>query len=366
MIIMNAEKKVLYIVLGIFCSLLFAACSNDSSSPSSPNGGMSDVVILVDKNDPDAMQAPCGTDGSVCQNIIEGLLSAREIPDGIPTLLVKSGVYDESVPPPLYYENPRLLIATPVYLKAENSSGTSIRNVDVFITVPNVTVENFHFNMAPITVEDGGGASLRNCRFEGTPSNRMSILEAVGDGSSLLVENCEIDGYIDSYRNTSIRVTNSTLSSTYISIMSDGSLTNNEIYGDVQLVGIPTTSNTTVQNNTIHGELQVLGGIAEISGNTIYGDSDPEGGGVRVSSARDVEIRLTNNTIWGDEFALYLYDVPKAFISQNRFNSQEAGISIIQCEEPVNIESDGSNQLLKAGFRIDCDDLPQTPGTDLF
>jgi len=367
--------------VGLLSMLFFGSCTDESNSPTDPPSGdpPSGVVIIVDKDHVNAVPAPCGTEDAVCESITDGLFSAAMSQNGIPTVLVRPGIYDKEPAYPIQ-------IPVPVVLKAEQVHEAIIAPDGAFvIAASNVTVEGFKIvsqSFEAVKILEGGHATLKNIYME-KPNQQLSYRRCssvvINKGATAVIERSELYGEVAS---EGILTVNDSVISAYGSIICSS-------YGSIEIDGRDTLDNATLgilNNNTLYGKVEVYQGLKveqkiELKGNTVYGVVDISGGKVNldgntftegISVNTDATINLSNNLIhnrknyFGHRQALDLGNPSTASISSNRFDSDVDGIDIITCGETTPIKSDGTNRLLNPNCWIVCDGLPFAPGSDPF
>jgi hypothetical protein len=140
----------------------------------------------------------------------------------------------------------------------------------------------------------------------------------------------------------------------------------NTIYGNADIQG----GKATFEDNTIYGNVSIKAGKATFDGNTIIGDSEDKNDWSfqkAITVGSEAVLNLINNTVFGPEIALFLYDDSRVFISRNRFDSGRNDGIIIDCEwTTTTLKTDGTNRLLNPNCRISCSDFPELPGSELF
>ena len=383
-------KAIQLCISGILALCLCAGCQSDGDDDSpvfpKPTYELNNVEIIVDKQNPNVAPPPCGTEGSVCGTITDGLLSAAYHQDGVPTILVKSGIYNQEPAYPLQ-------ITLPVFLKSEKTLGATILASDTYSSIEvlsaGVSLKGFSIKGGSVRVVEDGSVTIKESYIEGENSNPMcgEVIDVFDEGKAE-IENSEIRGTIGAYGNL-ITLKNNTISSDCF-----GSASKRTAHGtanvvmpspDFYMYTVILASRSILKNNIINQSLIQRGNVQiEFSGNTIYGYVEIEGGSVsfdnNIVGAEDFrndyqgiyvdggEIDLRNNTITAGNSSdpgLLLKNSSTAFLSNNRFHSQTGGIVIIKCEDSINMVTDGSNTLLHDSW-ISCDGLPLAPGKDPF
>jgi hypothetical protein len=370
-------------LLIFFFLCLFVGCHGDRDNSTNPDlYELSDIVIIVDNQNPHAVRPPCGTTTAVCGTITDGLLSAREFRNGVPTVLVKPGTYNME-------PNYPIQIATPVFLKSEKPFGAIIREptgsqsyidyasssaFEINIRSAGVTIEGFTIINGKIHVVERGNATISESRVELEPPCGIAIAVA-SQGRARIVHN-EIQGTIEVYGEGSM-LQNNTISSAcsnWISTMvsppphygstlllysTQSIITNNTITGNLLQ---SREAQTEFTENTIYGHVSMLGGVASFANNLIIKNDYT---GISVNSG---QLTLTANTfVAGNNYypALLLGKLSTVSISKNRFDSEARGIAIITCEDHLSLITDGTNTLLN-DYWIACNGLPLAPGRNPF
>ncbi len=376
-------------VVGVLSMFFFGSCidKNNNKSPTNSSPDIvtipdevtptpkptprppSDVLIIVDKNYDDAIPAPCGTEQTVCKSISDGLFSAAKFQDGIPTVLVKPGIYDEEPAYPIH-------ILVPVILKAEHSHETIVKTPHQHrafdIGASDVMIEGVKIisdGSPVIKVSKEGYATLNSIRMEiDSPPTTCRDSVSVDEGAAAVIEHNELHSSVSS--SGRLTVNNSIIFPAYgcsgeFRIWNGQAiLKNNTLYSqseyDVSLdMYQASKTNMEFQGNTVYGVAKIRTGNANLEGNTFAR-------GIQLSGAT-VTLRdnLIHNISYGRYNALRVEDSTVS-ISSNRLDSELDGTNIIECEEGTVIQSDGTNSLLNPNCMIACEGLPSTPGAELF
>jgi len=391
--------RVIRRMLLLFVSLV-CGCSNDHSQPTTPSA--STVTILVDRNNPNAVAAPCGSTDAVCASITDGLRSAEQVRDGIPTIVVKPGIYDAE---PAY----PIKITFPVILKSDTAMLTNYaisgETPPVTLMIPaetdgmlimsnDVTIEGLLFDYGgstrhptAIQVADRGHLTMRSTQIR-LRSGRGYTLEIKKNSHATIEQSILGETVIDSAGHLTIR--DSAVQGSEISI-SGGSLVlhRNTIEAtitewDSSYDGDGITVQTEIAYNTIFGRMLLTDGKILLKGNSIPSNDSFCTSGIGCTSKRDSNILInivtsripavqvwafkkstqatfTDNMIKG---SLGLMGPLSATLVSNRVGTVSCGYDPERGEP--NIRTDGRNMLLDSTISLDCNGLPSEPGTNAF
>lgn len=400
-------KKIGYIVtiaMGVaFLLGVFEGCSRDENSKlTMPTG---DDVIIVDSQHEKAMTSPCGSLDAPCSTLTDALTSAAKLEGTIPIIWVKSGTYHVNPATPLE-------ITMPMRLQVESGQKAIIRSEGTVLSITSsgVTIEGFHIissgvgeintvvvdggkvtfkksiitNDGPaadprgkgLSIQNGGHVFLENSRIETHGSLGVEVVEGkIGlqtstiqsDSDAVVVykdgraafENSTFEGNLFT-TGGSISVDNCHIEDISIADGGYATLSENTIQGGVSVLWKHAYANLT--RNTIHGRVSAIDAKATLAENTIHGNQKGEG----VTAFNFAELTLSQNTIFGVKYALYAHPTSTIRLNQNQFDSATSGVSTIQCEHEVSVESDGKNFLKNPNLTISCDGLPSSPETNWF
>lgn len=198
------------LIVGLLSMLFLGSCTDNPTNPSS------DVVIIVDNQNPNTVRPPCGTEDAVCGTITDGLLSAARSKTGIPTILVKSGTYDAEPSYPIQ-------IHIPVILKAEQAREVVISSSRV--TASDVTIEGVRIVSIGV---DGGDVTLKNTSVKG---GGLSVRKQ----GNIIVQNSRIE-----------------VGSMYVDEGGTAIIEESELYGKIRSDGCVTLNNSTIYRGCLY------------------------------------------------------------------------------------------------------------------
>ena len=384
---------------GIFILLVTGGCNSDSGQSNHNPTNPSDTVIIVDKHNPNAVRPPCGTEDAVCGTVTDGILSAARLGVGIPTILIKSGIYDAEphypvqIPMAVNIEAERAgeatisgpsrssLIFETLSLSASNITLKDIKIVSETERIINVVGENV---LLKGLIVEGGPYSEVGIYVEGTVSVQNSQTTAgieIDKKGIAIIEECELDdgaysaGYL-TLKNSVIHeglsassgktvIKNSTLYDGVYQYEAQIELSDTIIYGDIETW----EGEAVFKNNRIEGQLYLVRARVTLEGNTIFwtpeDKTDLSDEGAIYGGGSETFVKLIDNTVVSEGVVLQLINNARASISRNRFDSTMERF-VISCEEGVSIKSDGTNKLLNPERQVGCGDLPEFPGTEFF
>jgi hypothetical protein len=362
------------IIVGLLSMLFFESCTDESNSPTEPSSEspsdteiivnestptptprpVSDVVIIVDKNHANAVTAPCGTEDAVCQSITDGIFSATMYQDGVPTVLVRPGIYDQEPTYPIQ-------VRVPVILKAERAHEAIIASaLDGALTIAasDVMVEGITilshawYASGIIAVSTGGHVTLSNVRLEidVEPESTCVRSVAVDKGAIAIIEFSELHSMIRSHG--SLIMNDSILSQAYncpegLVIHGGLAVVNNNTLYDLYVSDGATAIE--FKRNMVSKRSEIYIKQAILEGNTFAEGLQVSGG-------------TLNDNLINNGLSLGM----TAFLSRNRFDSKVDGITLLECPEEATIQTDETNRLLNPNCWIACDGLPLAPGSDPF
>jgi len=371
-----------------------AGCHPDHSQPTSPQ--VSTVTILVDRNDPNAVTAPCGSAEAVCASITDGLRSAMQVSDGIPTIVIKPGTYDAEPAYPIEVVFPVILKSEFVSLTNHDVSGeappvTLVIPADtdgMLITSPDVTIEGVLLDnggRTAIQIADGGRLTMRNSHIRYRSGGGYTIVK-VAEQSHVVIEWSTL-GYGGIHSAGRLTICDS-LVQAEIGI-SGGSLVlhRNTIESSINEWSATVDVRTELLHNTIlarmilkDGEMTLVGNMIPVKdGGCTTGlgcaewriaerslrfstipriTTTPYAAVEIIASQKTTRVTLTDNFIQG---SLWLSGPLSATLSQNRVGGFEC-IYVHERGKP-DVKTDGTNTLLNPDTSLDCEGLSSEPGT---
>lgn len=382
---MNIRLSLIRLML-LMSVLLTEGCDHDDSQPATPV--LSTETILVDRNDPKAVAAPCGSTNAVCASITDGLRSAALVRDGIPMVFIKAGTYDAEPAYPIQVSSPVMLKAEPVVsgqswpvtlVIPTNSDGMLITAADV--TLDGLLIESGAEYSMPtaIQIAESGRLTMRNTQLR-LRSQLGNALDIKKHGQAVIQRSIIEGGDIDSSGDLTIQ--DSTIQASdksYPSIdISGGSLVlhRNSLDASISEWGASVdgvTVRTELEHNTILGGLLLVEGKITLIGNTILAKDAICTTGLGCTPVDEINIissrypavwirvgksshaEISDNMITG---SLWLMGPLTATLSLNR-------VGAMSCYDSQ-VKTDGTNILLRPEGSVDCDGLPSQPGINPF